>query len=174
MLAEMHQVWGGVRMSIRTIRPEYPDIIFRSKLEAQWTVVLDELGIPWEYEPHLFDLPSGKYLPDFRMMTGTQEEFWIEVKGPWPNAREFMVASEINLYVGPLLILSGDVPRQANGGSAWWFSKEDRQWHMLMPEEALIRMVFRGRDDRPERIGDRWDMALETVRVAEFGRADAA
>ncbi|MFJ8469584.1 PDDEXK family nuclease [Streptomyces swartbergensis] len=39
---------------------------FRSRLEADWAVTLDGLGILWEYEPELIVLPSGThYVPDF-------------------------------------------------------------------------------------------------------------
>lgn len=53
---------------------------FRSLLEASWAATLDSLGIVWEYEPQLFELPSGtKYLPDFHL---TEIGVWLEVKGP--------------------------------------------------------------------------------------------
>ena len=157
-------------MSQRTRRSEHPELVFRSKLEAQWSHVFDTIELPWEFEPQLFDLPSGKYLPDFRMCGATPAEFWVEIKGPWPNAREFMVGSEINLYVAPLLILSGDVPRRRDGGTAWWFNPGTRQWSMLPCEEALIRLVCRNQDDRPEHMGPQWDEALTAARSGQFER----
>lgn len=52
---------------------------FRSALESDWAATLHGLGIEWEYEPKLIDLPSGQlYLPDFWLPEiGT----WIEAKG---------------------------------------------------------------------------------------------
>lgn len=165
-------VAGGGGMRAR--RPEHPPIIFRSMLEAQWSAVFDELGLGWEFEPVKFDLPSGVYVPDFRITTRNSLSFWIEIKGPWPNAREFEVASEINLYYLPLMILSGDVPRQANGGTSWWFDLERHTWSMLRPEEALIRLMWPEPERRPEELGG-WEQALREARNAELikvGRDD--
>ena len=38
---------------------------FRSRLEARWAVFFSELGLKWNYEPEGYELPSGRYLPDF-------------------------------------------------------------------------------------------------------------
>lgn len=65
---------------------------FRSRLEARWAVVFDELGIKWEYEPECFNLPSGKYLPDFRLPSLWSGVFsggiWAEVKPMHPGGNE--------------------------------------------------------------------------------------
>lgn len=151
--------------AVKAQRPEHPGITFRSMLEAQWSAVFDELWLTWEFEPVTFDLPSGIYIPDFRITTRNGLTFWIEVKGPWPNAREFEVASEVNLYHSPLLLLTGDVPRQANGGTAWWFG--ERQWHMLRPVEALLRLMWPDEEDRPEELAG-WGAALTDSRGAEI------
>jgi hypothetical protein len=152
-------------MSIRTRRAAYPEITFRSKLEARWSVIFDGLCLPWEFEPVTFDLPSGVYVPDFRIFPDDDRAFWIEVKGQWPNAREFEVASEINLYDDlPLLIVTGDVPRQANGGTAWWFDQATGRWSMLRPEEALIRVIYRHTERKPDDLGELWEMALSAAR----------
>ncbi|MDH3039022.1 hypothetical protein [Streptomyces sp. TRM75561] len=64
----------------------YAGTRFRSRLEADWAITLDGLGILWEYEPELIVLPSGtQYLPDFWLPeVGT----WLEVKGPNTPRRE--------------------------------------------------------------------------------------
>ncbi|GGY52629.1 hypothetical protein GCM10010384_68040 [Streptomyces djakartensis] len=64
----------------------YAGTRFRSRLEADWAVTLDGLGILWEYEPELIVLPSGtRYVPDFWLPeVGT----WLEVKGPNTPRRE--------------------------------------------------------------------------------------
>lgn len=138
-------------------------------LEAQWSAVFDELGLTWEFEPVKFDLPSGVYVPDFRITTRDGYSFWIEVKGPWPNAREFEVASEVNLYYLPLMILTGDVPRQPNGGTSWYFSLEHRTWSMLRPEESLRRLMWPEIEDQPEVLAG-WEQALDTARHAEIDK----
>jgi len=157
-------------MSIRARRAARPGITFRSLLECRWSAALDSLGLPWEFEPTHFDLPGGMYIPDFHVLPDSDRAFWIEVKGPWPNAREFEVASEVNLYHAPLMILSGDIPRQPNGGTAWWFDEDTHRWSMLRPEEALIRVIFRYDADPPESLGEQWGEALEAARHEELIR----
>jgi hypothetical protein len=44
----------------------YGENWFRSKLEAQWAVFFDQLGLSWSYEPETFEFENGeKYKPDF-------------------------------------------------------------------------------------------------------------
>jgi hypothetical protein len=157
---------------MRARREDVPGVVFRSLLEARWSAVFDELGLRWEFEPVKFDLPSGPYVPDYRITTRDGLSFWIEVKGPWPNAREIEVASEINLYYLPLMILSGDVPRQANGGTAWWFNLDTHTWSMLRPEEALLRLMWPEPETRPERLAG-WSEALGVGRHAELIKVES-
>ena len=146
-------------------------IRFRSTLEARWTLVLDGLQMPWLYEPKKFELPSGAYVPDFLVYPEREQATWIEVKGPWPDAREFQVASEINLYVAPLLILSGDLPRRGHGGTSWWFDRETTRWSMVSPLEGLRRSVYSGVPDHELFGEDHWDGVLSTARSAVFQKA---
>lgn len=159
---------------MRTTRPPYPRLTFRSKLEAQWSVIFDQLGLPWAFEPVVFDLPSGKYIPDFKIYPEVNDPrtFWVEIKGPWPNAREFEVATEVNIYAEtPLVILSGDVPKQENGGTAWWFNPargdDDFGWSMLRTEEALCRVLYRD-GHVPEEWRELWRDALRALPYAEI------
>ena len=39
---------------IEAIPTRYKGVRFRSRLEAQWAVFWDELGVKWEYEPQPF------------------------------------------------------------------------------------------------------------------------
>jgi hypothetical protein len=50
---------------IKAIETRYAGRLFRSRLEARWAVLLDCLRWDWEYEYEGYNLPSGKYLPDF-------------------------------------------------------------------------------------------------------------
>lgn len=43
----------------------YKGYKFRSRLEARWAVFFDALGWEWQYEAEGFELPCGRYLPDF-------------------------------------------------------------------------------------------------------------
>ena len=57
---------GGVGQGApQAIRTRYSGILFRSRLEARWAVFFDALGVKWEYEKEGYELPSGRYLPDF-------------------------------------------------------------------------------------------------------------
>lgn len=99
---------------IKAIETSYAGCRFRSRLEARWAVFMDRLGIPWEYEPQGFHLPSGPYLPDF-WLPGAQA--WIEVKGQPPTRREqvklFQLAQAVAADGHRVRLLAGDVPRQA-------------------------------------------------------------
>ena len=51
----------------------YRGILFRSRLEARWAVLMDSIGIKFEYEAKQFQLEDGQYLPDF----------WLPDIGAW-------------------------------------------------------------------------------------------
>lgn len=50
---------------IKALDTFYNGYLFRSRLEAKWAVFFDALGWRYEYENKDFNLPSGRYLPDF-------------------------------------------------------------------------------------------------------------
>jgi hypothetical protein len=56
------------------IPTNYKGLLFRSRLEAQWAHLFDDLDWPWEYEP--FDLNG--YIPDFVLRF--HEPLLVEVK----------------------------------------------------------------------------------------------
>jgi hypothetical protein len=68
---------GAERVNIQPIQTVYKGYKFRSRLEARWAVFFDEMGVRFEYEPEGFELPSGRYLPDFYLPDGNS---YIEVK----------------------------------------------------------------------------------------------
>jgi len=148
------------------IETSYAGCRFRSRLEARWAVVMDRLHLNWQYEAQGFHLPSGNYLPDFTV-DGVEKPFMIEIKGGMPDTREFEVASEINLYVAPLVILAGDIPRRRGEGTGWIFASDEEggEWSMTDPEKALI---FGATGE----IGDtriaNWEAAITAGRSARF------
>ena len=100
-------------MTIKAIETRYGGCRFRSRTEARVAVLLDHLGIEWEYEQQGFQLPSGaRYLPDFRL---PDLKLFLEIKGTEPGpkdldkVREFAVAAKGHGYV--VLMLIGDIPR---------------------------------------------------------------
>jgi hypothetical protein len=70
----------------------YKGYRFRSRLEARWAVFFDSLGVPWEYEKESFDLPAGRYLPDF-WLPGL--ECWLEIKANEPSYVETRLAEQL-------------------------------------------------------------------------------
>lgn len=53
-------------------------IPMRSSWEIKYSIFLTEKGIPWEYEPKLWDCPTGSYMPDFYL---PDTDTYVEVKG---------------------------------------------------------------------------------------------
>jgi hypothetical protein len=71
--------------------------LFRSRLEARCAVFLEAMGLEWEYEPQGYDLPSGCYLPDFKVYDADKPGgfYWLECKGGVPTHQEVNLALEL-------------------------------------------------------------------------------
>lgn len=92
---------------LRAIETIYKGCRFRSRLEARWAVVFDELDIQWEYEPEGFILPDGTwYLPDFYLR---DEEWFVEVKPDRPLTDD--ERNKVN-QLDDFVINGGDYPSQ--------------------------------------------------------------
>ena len=91
---------------IKAIETRYKGYRFRSRLEARWAVFFDALGLKWEYEPEGFELPSGRYLPDFKLLGigVTRKSIYTEVK---PEGGDSAKARELANVVGSVLLLDG-------------------------------------------------------------------
>lgn len=72
-------------MQLKAIETEYKGYRFRSRLEARWAVFFETIGYRWEYEPEGFELPSGRYLPDFFV----EEGGYFEVKPSLASIDEY-------------------------------------------------------------------------------------
>lgn len=93
---------------MKAIETRYAGCRFRSRLEARWAVFFDTLGVPWEYEPQGFDLPSGRYLPDFWLPSISS---WYEVKGTKPTDDESKLAHDLADATGHrVLVAWGSIP----------------------------------------------------------------
>lgn len=57
----------------------YNGVRFRSVQEGRTAAFFTSMGWTWEYEPEHFLLPSGRYLPDFRVLF-EDDWTWFEVK----------------------------------------------------------------------------------------------
>lgn len=92
---------------------------FRSRTEARWAVFLEAAGIQFEYEPEGVVLPSGPYLPDFRLTGfpgsdfpkgGEHEDVWLEIKGGEPTELERQRCAELSAASGCPVLLAVGVP----------------------------------------------------------------
>jgi hypothetical protein len=89
---------------------------FRSRTEARWAVFLDAAGIKFDYEPEGVLLPSGPYLPDFRLRdfehpSGFEEaSVWLEIKGGEATETERLKCAELALASGEVVLLAEGAP----------------------------------------------------------------
>lgn len=89
----------------KAIETNYRGCRFRSRLEARWVVFFDALWIEWQYEMEGFNLPAGRYLPDFWM---PQVKMWAEVKPVAFTSRELTLCVQLMHTTGyPVLLLDG-------------------------------------------------------------------
>lgn len=96
---------------LKAIPTRYAGYHFRSRLEARWAVFFDSLGKPWQYEPQGFELPSGNYLPDFRVEEWySSSPEWFEVKGRKPTQKEWVLLSELCRNTQMWGSFLGDIP----------------------------------------------------------------
>ena len=96
-------------MAIKAIQTSYGGCLFRSRTEARWAVMFDALGIKWEYEKEGFELPSGRYLPDFWI---PEWEAWVEVKGGEPTQEETDLANELSAATRCRVMIVCGIPQQ--------------------------------------------------------------
>lgn len=77
---------------MRALQTEYRGIKYRSRTEARWAVYLDELRVPYTYEPEGYDLGGDWYLPDFWL---PNPGCYLEVKGVEPTDDERRKAEKL-------------------------------------------------------------------------------
>ncbi len=75
---------------------------FRSRLEARWAVFLTELGLDWQYEKQGFELPAGRYLPDFWVESWNS---WVEIKPTTPSIAELLLCASLHGETGQRVLL---------------------------------------------------------------------
>jgi len=103
---------------MRAIETEYGGRMYRSRTEARWAVVWDEVGLDYDYEPQGYNLRGHRYLPDFWLK---DPHWWVEIKGRPPSAgdrrlaRLLMLESGCNTY-----IFCGQPATVRDGGFAVW------------------------------------------------------
>lgn len=144
--------------AIKAIETKYKGYRFRSRLEARWAVFFNAIGWQWEYEKEGYDLPSGKYLPDFWIST---IDSWVEIKGESPGDGERLMATELAIHTGKCVyILSGNIPEVGNDNRfPYWvdenyevFTSEGRwdnfQAFCVCDDCGFVGIEYEGRSDR--------------------------
>lgn len=97
---------------IKAIETHYGGCRFRSRAEARWAVYFDTLGVKWEYEKEGYELPSGKYLPDFWL---PEPGMWAEVKGAAFTRAEYLKCVDLVRATGSACLLLVGMP----GETVW-------------------------------------------------------
>lgn len=87
---------------MKVIQTFYKGFHFRSRLEARYAVMFDAAGLEWVYEPEGYELPSGRYLPDFYI---PKWDAFVEIKGKPPGHLEFQKCYELSVAADKLVIL---------------------------------------------------------------------
>lgn len=94
---------------IAPIETRYGGRLYRSRTEARWAVALTVAEIAFEYEHEGFDLPCGRYLPDFWL---PETKMWLEVKGVEPTKQENLKCDYLARETGfPVMLVIG-APRE--------------------------------------------------------------
>jgi hypothetical protein len=120
----------------KAIETEYKGRLFRSRTEARHAIFLDCMNEPWEYEKEGYDLPSGRYLPDFWL---PRLDCWLEIKGAEPTEKEKTFCEELFQATCKGVAISWGEPKQpdfskpivglefychdctdGSGGTQWW------------------------------------------------------
>jgi hypothetical protein len=119
-------------VTIQSIETLYKGYRFRSRLEARWAVFFDALGLQWEYEPEGFELPGGRYLPDF-FLRGL--DTYVEVKGAEPTSAECRKVEELAAHTGKnVLLVDGDPMRNVDAN---YYSGPSAEWSIHFPTGGL-------------------------------------
>lgn len=104
---------------IPAIPTPYRGIMFRSRLEAVWAAFLDELAIPWDYEPLTVELDG--YIPDFILKL--HEPTLLEIKPTRADVEPAILKARASGWEGPMLI--GLAGQDASGFGSIVESTED-------------------------------------------------
>lgn len=163
-------------MSGTAIQTRYKGYHFRSRLEARWAVFFDALGVPWEYEPQGFSLPSGPYLPDFYFPTW---KAWGEVKpneGAY-NRRQLLELAEathqevIMLDGTPGLSLYKVVLPAIDAGPDSTKTSVGRVHLSLSADNDKVWIEFE--PDHPAAASARFGAAVQAARSARFEHGES-
>lgn len=167
--------YGRNGPSLRPIQVKWHGCRFRSKLEAQWAVVFECIGLEWEYEPTGYDLGNGLwYMPDFAVagLVGVGEGWaFVEVKGRMTDLDRRKIDALSKTY--PVYVV-GSIPYNDPFGDQHRAFARDTYFHSLsrlsvgrasgVIESGAIGV---GRDGMPEIVPEwYWEGDVEATRLA--------
>jgi hypothetical protein len=135
------------------ITTHYRGYAFRSRLEARYAVMLDTLGIAYQYEPEGYDLGElGRYLPDFYLPTLT---CFAEVKPGVFAPVDFARAAAL----GGTLLLDG-MPRAAY----YFYARASATYAQYRGWDAFARVDLA----HSQRAGRLWFDYWESMRTGDL------
>lgn len=144
----------------------YRGLTFRSRLEARWAMVFDELGLSFEYEPKAFETPAGWYLPDFHL---PDLGLWVEIKPKAPDVdEEIKFQSLAKQHASYALLLAG-LPREKalpSGGSTW----TDASVWIATPSGSMAAISAMDALSEIERMSRGWSARIRAALSVTWGR----
>lgn len=169
----------------------YGGVVFRSRTEARYAVMFDELGIRWDYETQGFDADGTWYLPDFVLFPALGM-LWAEIKGSWEQDPEGIarwrkfslwrpMPSRAVLLVGTPavrmtpLVMGGDpdVDPWEDDTREWRPCPAGQHFDLVFPGLFRGKFAEDGCDysDQEGRGEAKLERAISTARTARFARA---
>ena len=101
-----------INKNVKAIETVYNGYRFRSRLEARWAVFFDALDVKYEYEKEGYELPSGRYLPDYWL---PELDIWVEIKGAPPTEKEEKKCRELFDHHGSPVVCFWEQPSRSLG-----------------------------------------------------------
>ena len=91
-----------------SIVTHYDGNVFRSRHEARFAYLLNQLSVRYEYEGTTFDMKTGvnqRYTPDFYL---PELHVWVELKPAYPHWEELARCAELCTRGFPTVLMYGD------------------------------------------------------------------
>jgi hypothetical protein len=135
---------------LQPIKTEYRGHLFRSRLEARWALFFDLIGVAWTYEGEGYELPGGRYLPDFEINLARRGFCFFEVKPYQPDLDELRKAHELAFASRRMVFIGQGMPGDESGIYAVFpEGAEDDGYHVVpCPKCGAIGIEFAARAAR--------------------------
>lgn len=100
-------------LGVKAIPTKLNGVVFRSRLEARWSVYLNLMGLEWEYEREGYTDGVNSYLPDFdisvpnRIDDCNTESFFVEIKPERSLTKKEIDKIHVATKIKDVLVLFG-------------------------------------------------------------------